>query len=178
MISLFEDTVPATWKPHLKEVSAEQERWGNMLPIMKDEDGKLRTSLGEHDAWDFLGTNSNAVTLSRWYKGSPLHLDGILTGGVRTYSAESAITDSAAAGTAMATGVKTKADYIGMDPEGRPLITVLEAAKLNGYATGIVATSPVQHATPAAFTRSECYGGGKDDWRSLGENERMQKCMG
>lgn len=117
------------------------------------------------------GTNSDAVTLSRWYKGSPLHLDGILTGGVRTYSAESAITDSAAAGTAMATGVKTKADYIGMDPEGRPLITVLEAAKLNGYATGIISTSPVQHATPAAFTSHAIT---REEFSSIGEQQVYQ----
>ncbi|KML33452.1 hypothetical protein VL12_10150 [Rossellomorea marisflavi] len=117
------------------------------------------------------GTNSDAVTLSRWYKGSPLHLDGILTGGVRTYSAESAITDSAAAGTAMATGVKTKADYIGMDPEGRPLITVLEAVKLNGYATGIISTSPVQHATPAAFTSHAIT---REEFSSIGEQQVYQ----
>ncbi|MGG4547929.1 alkaline phosphatase [Rossellomorea marisflavi] len=117
------------------------------------------------------GTNSDAVTLSRWYKGSPLHLDGILTGGVRTYSAESAITDSAAAGTAMATGVKTKADYIGMDPEGRPLITVLEAAKLNGYATGIISTSPVQHATPAAFSSHAIT---REEFSSIGEQQVYQ----
>ncbi|QHA37955.1 alkaline phosphatase [Rossellomorea marisflavi] len=117
------------------------------------------------------GTNSDAVTLSRWYKGSPLHLDGILTGGVRTYSAESAITDSAAAGTAMATGVKTKADYIGMDPEGLPLITVLEAAKLNGYATGIISTSPVQHATPAAFTSHAIT---REEFSSIGEQQVYQ----
>lgn len=117
------------------------------------------------------GTNSDAVTLSRWYKGSPLHLDGILTGGVRTYSAESAITDSAAAGTAMATGVKTKADYIGMDPDGRPLITVLEAAKLNGYAAGIISTSPVQHATPAAFTSHAIT---REEFSSIGEQQVYQ----
>lgn len=117
------------------------------------------------------GTNSDAVTLSRWYKGSPLHLDGILTGGVRTYSAESAITDSAAAGTAMATGVKTKADNIGMDPDGRPLITVLEAAKLNGYAAGIISTSPVQHATPAAFTSHAIT---REEFSSIGEQQVYQ----
>ncbi|WP_445508966.1 DEAD/DEAH box helicase [Rossellomorea marisflavi] len=61
VISLVEDTVPAAWKPHLKDVSAEQERWGNMLPILRDEDGKLRTSLGEHDAWDFLSILSEKL---------------------------------------------------------------------------------------------------------------------
>jgi alkaline phosphatase len=44
------------------------------------------------------GTSSTATTLARWYKGEPLAMDEIMTGGVRTYSAESAITDSAPAG--------------------------------------------------------------------------------
>lgn len=43
------------------------------------------------------GTSSTATTLARLYKGKPLALDEIITGGVRTYSAESAITDSAPA---------------------------------------------------------------------------------
>ena len=43
------------------------------------------------------GTSSTAATLARWYKGAPLTLDQIVTGGVRTFSAESAITDSAPA---------------------------------------------------------------------------------
>lgn len=51
------------------------------------------------------GTSSSATTLARLYKGKPLALDEIVTGGVRTYSAESAITDSAPAATALATGI-------------------------------------------------------------------------
>lgn len=43
------------------------------------------------------GTSSSASTLARWYKGEPLAMDQIVSGGVRTYSAESAITDSAPA---------------------------------------------------------------------------------
>ncbi|WP_299744167.1 alkaline phosphatase [uncultured Rossellomorea sp.] len=117
------------------------------------------------------GTNSDIVTLSRWYRGTDLQLDRILTGGVRTYSAQSAITDSAAAGSAMATGVKTKADYIGMNPDGRPVLTVLEAAKLSGYATGIVSTSPVQHATPAAFTS---HTHNRDEFGDIGEQQVYQ----
>jgi alkaline phosphatase len=117
------------------------------------------------------GTNSDVVTLSRWYKGSGLNLDRILVGGVRTYSGESAITDSAAAGTAMATGVKTRADYIGMNKVGKPVLTVLEAAKLSGYATGIVSTSPVQHATPAAFTSHVT---DRDEFSDIGEQQVYQ----
>lgn len=106
------------------------------------------------------GTNSDVITLARHYKGKALALDEILSGGVRTYSLRSAITDSAAAATAMATGQKTIVDFIGMVPveekdgtfRGRPVANVLEAAKEKGLATGIVATAPVQHATPAAFS--------------------------
>ncbi|MGM0753005.1 MAG: alkaline phosphatase [Bacillota bacterium] len=117
------------------------------------------------------GTNSDVVTLSRWYLGTDLHLDRILTGGVRTYSDQSAITDSAAAGSAMATGIKTKADYIGMNPIGRPVLTVLEGAKLSGYMTGIVATSPVQHATPAAFTSHVL---NREEFGDIGEQQVYQ----
>ncbi len=113
------------------------------------------------------GTSSGAVTLARWYKGRDLALDQILTGGVRTYSAESAITDSAAAATALATGNKTDEHYIGLLPSkittpGKqdenpkhalmPVANVLEGAKQVGKATGIVATSEIQHATPAGFS--------------------------
>jgi alkaline phosphatase len=117
------------------------------------------------------GTNSDILTLSRWYRGTDLKLDTILRGGVRTYSAQSAITDSAAAGSAMATGVKTKADYIGMNPYGRPVVTVLEGAKLSGYNTGIVSTSPIQHATPAAFTSHVL---NRDEFGDIGEQQVYQ----
>ncbi|MFI8577133.1 alkaline phosphatase [Rossellomorea aquimaris] len=117
------------------------------------------------------GTNSDIVTLSRWYRGTDLQLDKILVGGSRTYSAQSAITDSAAAGSAMATGMKTKADYIGLNLDGRPVLTVLEAAKLSGYATGIVSTSPVQHATPAAFTSHVL---NRDEFGDIGEQQVYQ----
>ncbi len=117
------------------------------------------------------GTNTDILTLSRWYRGTDLQLDKILVGGVRTYSDQSAITDSAAAGSAMATGMKTKADYIGMNRDGRPVLTVLEGAKLSGYKTGIVSTSPVQHATPAAFTSHVL---NRDEFGDIGEQQVYQ----
>lgn len=113
------------------------------------------------------GTSSSATTLARWYKGAPLALDQIVTGGVRTYSAESATTDSASAATALATGNKSNSNYIGVLPSIvnspglkpikeedrlRPVANVLEGAKRSGRATGIIATSEIQHATPAGFS--------------------------
>ncbi|OHB68331.1 MAG: hypothetical protein A2Y77_07600 [Planctomycetes bacterium RBG_13_62_9] len=74
-----------------------------------------------------------------------------VTGVVRTHSASSRVTDSAAAGTALASGIKTNNGMIGMAPDETPYITILEAARARGMATGLVATSTITHATPASF---------------------------
>ncbi len=75
-----------------------------------------------------------------------------VTGLVRTHSSNSSVTDSAAAGTALASGVKTKNAMIGMTPDEQGYCTILEAAKDKGMATGLVVTSTITHATPACFT--------------------------
>ncbi|SFB15900.1 alkaline phosphatase [Lentibacillus halodurans] len=64
---------------------------------------------------------------------------------------EENVTDSAAAATSMAAGIKTYNGAISVDNNREPVKTVLEAAKENGMATGLVATSQINHATPAAF---------------------------
>jgi len=61
------------------------------------------------------------------------------------------VTDSAAAGTALATGTKTYYGAIGVGPDTARLTSVLEKAAAKGLATGIVATYRVTDATPAAF---------------------------
>lgn len=61
------------------------------------------------------------------------------------------ITDSAAGATAYATGVRTYNGAIGVGPDSLPRKTVLELARERGLATGLVATSSITHATPAAF---------------------------
>ena len=76
-----------------------------------------------------------------------------VTGLVHTDSAdpEEAITDSAAAATAYSTGVRTYNGAIGVDLDGNPVTTLLERAARAGKATGLVTTSQVTDATPAAF---------------------------
>ena len=69
----------------------------------------------------------------------------------KTYSANNRITDSSAAGTALATGEKTNNGIIGMSPDGRELESVLKVAQRDGKATGIVVTYTPTDATPAAF---------------------------
>lgn len=70
---------------------------------------------------------------------------------VVTYSANAAITDSAAAGTAIATGYKTNNGYIAVSPELVPLETILEFAQTLNKSTGVVSTCRIVDATPASF---------------------------
>ncbi|PKM93283.1 MAG: alkaline phosphatase [Firmicutes bacterium HGW-Firmicutes-1] len=114
------------------------------------------------------GTRVDSITLARWYNGGePLAMDEFACGLVRTYNSDSPIADSAPAGSAMATGFKSKTGFIGVLPdentmpglkplakgdERRPVASVLEAAQLANKSTGLVATSEVMHATPAAFS--------------------------
>jgi alkaline phosphatase len=97
------------------------------------------------------GCGPAEVSLARAVAGHPLVLDGILTGAVATRSADSEVTDSAAAGTAYATGHRTRNRMVGVDPDGRPLGTLIEAAREHGMATGLVTTADLTDATPAAF---------------------------
>lgn len=73
------------------------------------------------------------------------------TGFVKTCPAVGLVTDSAAAGTALATGVKTKNGIISMTPDGKRLDTILEIARAMGKTTGIVSTKFITDATPAVF---------------------------
>ncbi len=70
---------------------------------------------------------------------------------VDTRASDSKVTDSAAAGTAYASGIRTYNGAIGVGPDTLAVQTVLEAAQDRGMATGLVATCRITHATPAAF---------------------------
>jgi len=74
-----------------------------------------------------------------------------VVGLVETESADSTITDSGAAATALASGIRTFNGAIGVDSDTNTVPTVLEAAQQQGMATGLVVTSTITHATPAAF---------------------------
>ena len=111
------------------------------------------------------GLSPASITVARTYEAlttgggspeqplvDPMFIDQLPVGNVRTHSADNLVTDSAAAGTALATGFKTDNYMIGVDPDGAPVGTVLEAAKMKGMKTGLVVTSVINHATPAAFS--------------------------
>ncbi|MDR2913026.1 MAG: alkaline phosphatase [Alistipes sp.] len=83
---------------------------------------------------------------------SPINMERATVGGfVKTYSANSRVTDSAAAGTAFSTGVKTRNGSLGVDPDGVAVETILEKAEKAGRPTGLAVTTYIQHATPGAF---------------------------
>jgi len=69
----------------------------------------------------------------------------------KSHSQNDLVTDSAAGATAFASGVKTVNGAIGMDHLGQKHETILEEAERKGLATGMLTTSTIVHATPAAF---------------------------
>ena len=70
---------------------------------------------------------------------------------VNTNSASALVTDSAAAGTALATGVKTYNGAIGLDKDGKGVTSIGDWAKAAGVGVGLITTVGINHATPAAF---------------------------
>src|SRR5690606_27871685 len=98
------------------------------------------------------GMGSAHFTLARQLRGDEYRIGTMPEIGlVATDAADNLVTDSAAAATAFATGVKTNKGYIGTDPSGAPARTVLELADARGLATGLVTTAVFVDATPAAF---------------------------
>lgn len=85
-------------------------------------------------------------------KSAVLHMNTMDVMGLNTtHSSDSLVTDSAAAGTALATGHKTQNGVIGKNADGEDVRTLVEALEEKGYATGLVSTTRLTHATPASF---------------------------
>ena len=100
------------------------------------------------------GYNAGYATNYRWFKGENSSFDEHVKGLIKTHSADTEVTDSAAAGTAMATGVKTNNGMVGVTPDGKEVDSILDAAEASKKSTGLVATSTITHATPAVFGAS------------------------
>lgn len=108
------------------------------------------------------GMGDSEITIARNYQvgaNGRLAMDKLpLTGAYTTYAVQQSdptkpdyVTDSAASGTGWATGHKTYNGAISVLPNGKPVPTVLELAKKNGYRTGNVTTAELQDATPAVL---------------------------
>ncbi len=111
------------------------------------------------------GMGSAHFTLAGILRGEDYRIGGLeRTGLVTTASANSLVTDSAAAATAYATGIKTNDGSVGVDPSGAPQATVLEIAVQRGLATGLVTTARFGDATPAAFA---AHAGNRRDYADI-----------
>ena len=98
------------------------------------------------------GMGMGAVNAAMYANGGKLTMTNLRTFGyVRTQSADNFTTDSAASGTAYATGAKTNNGYLGRDPEKKDLTNLPEKLEPMGYACGVLSTDGLEGATPAAF---------------------------
>jgi len=98
------------------------------------------------------GMGITQITAGLYENNNQLNLERCKVIGLhKPYAGNDLVTDSAAAATSFACGVKTYNGAIGVDMDTMPVKTILEYAEDNELATGLVATSTIIHATPASF---------------------------
>lgn len=98
------------------------------------------------------GMGLGQISAAAYKSKKPLSLEAFNVVGLhKSHSADDLITDSAAGATAFACGIKTYNGAIAVDLDTTPVKTILEEAEEKGLATGLIATSAITHATPAAF---------------------------
>ncbi|MBK3496359.1 alkaline phosphatase [Viridibacillus sp. YIM B01967] len=133
--------VPFT-EAHAKTAAQKDPEIKNIIFLIGDGMGTSYTS-----AYRYLKNSPNSKFVGR------TEFDKYLVGQQMTYPEDTKenVTDSASAATAMSAGVKTYNNAIAVDNDESEVTTVLETAKKVGKSTGLVATSEITHATPAAF---------------------------
>lgn len=126
----------------VQAVSVEKKLIKNIIFLIGDGMGTSYTS-----AYRYMKDDPSTKVMERTV------FDPYLVGTQMTYPDDDTqnVTDSASAATAMSAGVKTYNAAIAVDNDQTEVKTVLEQAKENGKSTGLVATSEITHATPAAF---------------------------
>lgn len=98
------------------------------------------------------GMGLSQVSTAIYYKDGKPNFERFHTIGLsKTSSSNELVTDSAAGATVFSTGEKTYNGAIAVSKDTIPLPTIVEHLSKRGLATGIVATSSIQHATPASF---------------------------
>lgn len=127
------DTKHDVYVPNFK-VDGKSKKVKNIILLIGDGMGLGQVSAG-------MFANQNDLTLTQLK-----HI-----GLSKTQAADDFTTDSAAGGTAMATGTKTKNRYIGLDPSGNKLTNLPEHIAPLGFVSGIVTTDQLTGATPSSF---------------------------
>ncbi len=99
------------------------------------------------------GMGPNHIENSKLFmEKEKLAFEDYYIGDVTTHSASDAVTDSAAAATALAAGIKTNNGYVGIDKDKNELQNIMELSKQHGRKTAIVTTDYLSGATPAGFS--------------------------
>ena len=89
--------------------------------------------------------------MKKFYAQDLPYSGNVITRSQSVIEGKAEYTDSAAAGTAMATGYKTYNDYLGMDKNGKAIKNVRELAYEYGAKTAVLTTDDILGATPSAF---------------------------
>ena len=129
------------------------------------------------------GLAPERIALTRVYLGGSdarLALDGMPhVALVTNYSRDFAVSDQAAAASALATGVKVNNRSLSIDPAGKPLANIIELARGRGRATGLVTNESLTNATCAAFYAHAPNANDSDQIaRQLVEGGKIDICMG
>jgi alkaline phosphatase len=151
-----------------------------------DSAGDTKQAAGEAQAQNVIlmvpdgFSDSVSKNYSLYKDGEPVWEErDMTTGKVDTSSADAVITDSAAAGTAYATGERTNNGMVGMTPDGESKSSILDEAAGMGKSTGLVATSTITHATPAVFaSHVEDRNNYTEIAKQMAENENLDLMYG
>ncbi len=118
---------------------------GTQAPVLTRRPTNIILMIGD-------GMGLSQITAGMYRNDNRLQLERFPVVGLqKSYSADDLITDSAAGATAFACGIKTNNGAVGVTTDNQPARSILEEAEARGKATGLVTTSSIVHATPAAF---------------------------
>src|SRR6202165_1347712 len=129
------------------------------------------------------GLAPERIALTRVFVGGSdarLAVDGMPNvAPVTNHSRDFAVSDQAAAATALATGVKVSNRSLSGDPTGKPLTSIIELAHGRGRATGLVTNGSLTNATCAAFYAHANNASDIDQVaRQLVEGGKVDLCLG
>ncbi len=130
---------------------AEQTKVKNVILMIGDGMGAQQVGLLEEYArrapQSTYNVHANKTALSKFADAGQMGLSLNAPFG----STGSLVVDSACSATQLATGIAAGSEMIGLDNQGNVVKTILERAKAQGKATGLVSDTRITHATPAAF---------------------------
>jgi alkaline phosphatase len=101
------------------------------------------------------GMGISQITAASVVKRKPLNIERCKYVGLhKVYAADKLVPSSASTITAIACGIKTNYEYVGVNTDGKPVANIAGILAAGGYATGIITTSFIADATPAGFFAS------------------------